>query len=686
MVSHHSVVPAFLPFPPRQIRDGISSEEWTSCVEAWAILAQVYLSLPPADFKKALDSSGSLVAFLTSFMGAAPLAHGGDVKYNEAASNEALRRDMFLLVHRYISEGNHVSAKIVSWEFLGDFSRVYRTSGASLHDLLAKIWVVRRAQFELSLQSLKGQLTATLETSSLKDESQLPLAKQIIPLVHAFPTAGAFFMTGSDLLDALVGFYAHASKHTQSRLVMFTYLALSALMQGQKQNHSLLFDHLYSLKASAEVEPKGHSSLLADLVTNTPLLEKIKKTITGSDRVRAQTLTASLEKFRSSRQARPKRHIRRKIVKGKGKAEDEYGHAAFGSIHVHRMSLVTQVQDLFPDLGSAFIAKLLDEYKDDAEQVTAHLLDDSLPSHLQTLDHTETLPTHAPTSNDLVPNLAPRATPPSSPPPEIVPSHRRNIHDDDEFDRLVVDASRLHMGRKNASLTADRLLSMAEARPNKAAIMSALAAFDADDDEYDDTYDIADVGGTVDSARPGGTHDEADAAIDDMRDVNEEALFQALRASPELFERDAATRRGQPRKALRSETGLTDEAIEGWGIMMRRDPRRMRRLEARFATFAGQQTELGASAWRGNAEDTTEDEEDGHHGIGGHRGGTRGMGRGDPRGGGAGRGRGGNVAGSADDKGTQASRQRKEENKGSRANHNRRDQRARKMARGGFPG
>jgi len=346
------------------------------------------------------------------------------------------------------------------------------------------------------------------------------------------------------------------------------------------------------------------------------------------------------------------------------------------------MSLITQIQDLFPDLGSAFVVKLLDEYHDDAEVVTAHLLDNSLPPHLQGLNRSEALPLTAHPSDDLVPKLAPRATPPSSPPPERNIGSRRNIHDDDEFDRLAVDASRLHIGRKNASVTADNLLQ--DARPNKAAIISALAAFDADDDEYDDTYDIADVGGTVDSARPGGAHDEADAAIDDLRDVNEEALFQALRTSPELFERDAVTRRGQPRKALRSETGLTDEAIEGWGIMVRRDPRRLRRLEAKFATFAGQQTGLAGSAWRGHAEDTTEDEGDGHaNGRG--RGGMRGMGRGAPRGG-MGRGRGGNVAGAADDKGTQVSRQRKETNKGSRANHNRRDQRAKKMARGGFPG
>jgi activating signal cointegrator complex subunit 2 len=129
---------------------------------------------------------------------------------------------------------------------------------------------------------------------------------------------------------------------------------------------------------------------------------------------------------------------------------------------------------------------------------------------------------------------------------------------------------------------------------------------------------------------------------------------------------------------------MTDEAIEGWGIMFGRDPKRRRRLEAKFSTFSGQQRELASSAYRASpAESGEEASGDGQRGgRGGHSG--RGRGRGRGRGGG-GRG-GGNVAGPSDDKSTQASRQRKEASKGSRANHNRRDQRARKMARGGLAG
>ena len=90
---------------------------------------------------------------------------------------------------------------------------------------------------------------------------------------------------------------------------------------------------------------------------------------------------------------------------------------------------------------------------------------------------------------------------------------------------------------------------------------------------------------------------------------------------------------------------------------------------------------LGSGVCRGQVRKESGEEGESSSGRGGFGGRARG------RGGFPGRGRGrGNVAGPTGDKDTEAARRRKEASKGSRANHNRRDQRARKMARGGFPG
>jgi len=268
--------------------------------------------------------------------------------------------------------------------------------------------------------------------------------------------------------------------------------------------------------------------------------------------------------------------------------------------------------------------------------------------------------------------MAPNSTPP------LLPT-RHNVFDDDEFDNLAISTSRLHFGRRDPDKTADDILEDRSNAPNKAAILSALTAFDSDDDERDDTYDVADVGGTVDTTNP-----EESTTTSTLQDnINEEMLFKAYKSTPTIFTRDAVTRRSQARIALRTETGMTDEALEGWGLMLSRDARQLRRLEAKYSAFRGEQTELAGSRWRDSPAGSGTEDSGNDRGRGGR---LRGAGRGRGRGrGGAGRG-GGDVAGQAGEKETDAARQRKEANKGSRANHNRRDQRARKMARGGFPG
>jgi activating signal cointegrator complex subunit 2 len=282
-----------------------------------------------------------------------------------------------------------------------------------------------------------------------------------------------------------------------------------------------------------------------------------------------------------------------------------------------------------------------------------------------------------PTSTTTVSSTTQTVAPPRS--SQQLPK-RRNIFDNDDFDQLVVDTSRLHIGRRGKELTADKILSDRSKAPAKSAIMAALAAFDSDDDERDDTYDAEDVGASVDNATAGP----------DDSDKNEESLFRAYTITPELFGRDSETRRGKARTALKSDTGMTDEAIEGWGIMLGRDPKRLRRLEAKFSIFAGQQRELAPTAWRdmpaGSGDETGEASGDGQGQRGGRGGfGGRGRGRGRGRDAGGGRG-GGSVAGSAVDQSTQIARDRKDANKGSRANHNRKAQRGKKMARAGFPG
>lgn len=659
-------LPPFAPYPAANLKQDIKPEQWETCLDSWISLSELYLRLASTKFAATLHHDESLTRFLASYYYESRREHVHGAS-SRTAKEQSLRKAGFLLTHRALLDIQSPLDELLKWEFLADFSHAYLKS-QSLELLHKQLWQKRRDALEGSLQAVKVALIKKLE-SSQPDTAEDEL-KQLSPLIYASSDAGAFLMTGSDLVDALATSYPKVSPVLRQSLVTLTYLGLLSLTKGEKPNHSMLFDHLYSLKNQST----GSSSLLHDLVTNTPIMSKLTTSISGKNAERARTLAASLKPFRSHAAARqPRSTSRKRSAKAKGKAVDSFGYGAFsGDQHVHRMSLISQIQDLFPHLGSGFIAQLLDTYSEDAEQVTAHLLDDSLPPHLDGLDRTMQLTditaSHKEQSHHDIEHLAPGSTP---------PPQRRNVFDNDEFDRLEVDASRMHIGRRNEKLTADAILTDRSKAPNKSAILSALAAFDSDDDERDDTYDEADVGGTVDGARPDGEEDP-NVRVDTDESGNEEALFRAWRLDPNVFGRTSDVRRSAARAALKSETNMVDEAIEGWGIMLARDPRRARRLEMRYSAFDGMQANIDRTSYR-EGEDT---ESDGPGGRGGFGGRGRGRGRGAGRGGG----RGGNVAGSANDNGTQVARNRKEASKGSRANHNRRDQRAKKMARGGFPG
>ncbi|KAK0101537.1 hypothetical protein ONS95_006704 [Cadophora gregata] len=661
-----SSIPKLVPFPGASWRTHIVAEEWDACLDAWIALAGAHLALSAPEFARSSTTDESLLVFLTSY--AAATAVPQDTTSSPNSPKEKQVRKLAYLLSTRLLDSQHPPKPTLSWEFLADLSKIYGQSNGG--KLLTLVWTRHLSSLETSLTSLKKSLIDGLESGLDGDlktvESKL---KRLNHLLHTAPRTATLFMAGSDFVDSLIGCFKIMNPPLRRSIVSTLYLCLIGLTDGEKPNLSSLVDQLYSLRAAADAHKAGptnvNDSLVAELVTETPILKQVQQRLDtcGTGSARAKSVLKSLAEFKKPySNGRPTRISKEKVNKGKLRAIDSSDH---GNIHVHRMSLISQVQDLFPDLGSRFIVKLLDEYGDNVEQVIGHLLDGSLPPYLKNADRSEELDAN----HKYIPNMVPSSTPPQLP-------TRRNIFDDDEFDQLAVDTSRLYFGRRNPDKTADDVLQDRLNAPSKAAILSALAVFDSDDDERDDTYDVEDVGGTVDSATPGNNPEETNM---DVGGAHDEALFRAYKSTPELFGRDAATRRGERRQTLKDDTGMTDEAIEGWGLMLSRDPRQLRRLEARFMSFTGAQQVLGSSSWRASptGSGTEDSDKTNDRGRGGRiRGASRGV-RDRSR---------GSVAGPAGDKETEAARNQKEANKGSRANHNRRDQRARKMARGGLPG
>ncbi|KAI1097893.1 hypothetical protein F4804DRAFT_146815 [Jackrogersella minutella] len=659
-----ATLPPFAPFPEAPWRDHIVPDEWEACLSNWVALVEAHLSLPENRFALSSSKDESLLSFIVSFMREA--ASNGAAVLGTSQLARLLFRQCFLLVVTFLRMPSPPHP-LLQWDFLSDFCRLYskRRTSTLINQLSQNI------QVTTSLNALKKSLILALDTGLEGDlkllESRL---KRLNHLIYASPEIAAFFLAGSDFLDGLISCYRIMNPPLRKAIVTTAYLCLVGLTEGESPKFSMLTDQLYSLKAAADGQKAGplnvNDSMVAELVTATPILKQVQRRLeeSGSSTTRGKSVVTALEGFRKpGGNTKPKRLVKRKIDKGKGIMTEEDDEVP-GEMKMHRISQISQIQDLFPDLGSGFISKLLDEYGDNTEQVVAHLLEDSLPSHLATADRTKELSPER--SRRKSRDIAPRPTPPQ-------PPIRHNIFDDDDFDKLEVDLSNVHFGKRSPDKSAEDILNDRSSAPNKAAILSALSAFDADDDERDDTYDVADAGLVVNDGNP----EDADAS--------EEALFRAYRSDSKVFDRDAATRRSQNRTKLKQQTGMTDEAIEGWALMLSRTPQQMRQLEMKYSAFSGEQPALAPTAWRANPAGSATEDPEVAGGTNNFRGGSRGRGRG--RGGvGRGGGRGGNVAGPSGEKDTENARKHKEANKGSRANHNRRNQRAKKMARGGFPG
>ncbi|XP_043096620.1 activating signal cointegrator 1 complex subunit 2 isoform X2 [Puntigrus tetrazona] len=159
-------------------------------------------------------------------------------------------------------------------------------------------------------------------------------------------------------------------------------------------------------------------------------------------------------------------------------------------------SLLSHIRDLLPDLGEGFILACLEEYGYKSELVINNILEDKLSPSLDKLDRAMARPA--------------RKELPS------VLSTRSNVFDDDEFDvfnRDRLDMSRIWKGRRQGEsvrATLDDKQHIEEQRARYQAYQTvvdeipiendpsrdldnAFGTYDYDD-EYDDTYDINQIG------------------------------------------------------------------------------------------------------------------------------------------------------------------------------------------------
>lgn len=632
---------------PRAPSESVGVSDWNAFLEAWQFILHSYLAASSEQFRLTLRTSPSLTTFLVSYLD--ELCTYRRETRSEYRIPSTLQRDCFSVIHRAWFTAGTPPAALLSASFLKRFCLVYgETTQASA--ALDRLW--QEQNLGESQMMLKDKLSVQeLLESRLQSNSSTTVVEQNLLETRAFVKTysqyGKFLMVGAEFLDALISCWRRSPPTIQRKVTFVTYAALLSLAAGPHKSMSTLLDHLYTLRMDHEKATGARFSLLADVLGSTPFLPKYRRITSESSSGRAMDMLSVFEKTGII-----PRVARKPASKGKAVAK-----TTVEDREIQDLAARSQIHELFPDLGLGYLSRLLDAYNNNAEEVISHLLEQSLPQHLLDAPQQESIEEYQTRKEQW-----------SRPIPEAKPQ-RKNVFDNDAFDQLRVSTANLHIGKKpEENLLLQPL--------DKSLTFAALAAIDSDDDERDDTYDAEDVGGTVDIENP--EHDQRDnigvvAADHGLSEQVEQFLFRAWERDAESFSRGSAFRNSTLRKEMRDKTGWTDEQIEGWAIMLRREPRKVKKLREKFSAdddFSHRNT---------NEEETDSDVPVDS---------TMSSGRGRPAGRGyrgarGGRGRGAaNVAGPANEASTQVARHRKDTNKSFRGNHNRRAQRAKKMAAG----
>lgn len=642
-------------YPSPNVQSQLLPEEWQSCLTIWIASLEWRLSLSNEKFSKHSTNTVE-VQFLISYLS----QHTTPKRYPKDSDGANLHKLCYFLTKRIISTNFDGLAPLALFDLLCMSSASYGNV-SSWTPLLRSIWTSSQSRIRKAVDAGKNALFAPSANGV-----RIAWLDKLSALTKALPQIATITVASADYLDTLTELYRLGNQDTKTSITKNIFYSFIALLNNK--HVSILTDNIYHLKSEADRLSKSdpnQTTPLSSLLCSTSFLKHFLSNTEVA--TKKSTLVDQLTTYRQNMlhlhpTLTPIKHRREK-----GKNKELGGRE--GDLHMHQAAKVSQVHELFPHLSTRYVMKVLDYFSDNVESVIAALLEpESLPPALKNQD----IPDDDLQFDPNIPDLAPRSTPPPLP-------ERKNVFDNDDFDRLQISASQIRSGKKDISK--DNVSSDEHAR-SKAAIMSALAAFDSDDDERDDTYDVADIGGTVDNTV------DTDERREPAPASNEGALYKSWKANPELFARDSKTRASNIRQQLKRETNMSDEQIEGWAIMLSRDKKQQERLEDKYSdarAFSGNQKVVKSTRWQANASTENSETESGpersndtrrmgQDGIRGHRQFGRGRGRGS-----------GSASGPNDDAATQAARRRKEQGRGRGGANSRRDARAKKIGRGMGP-
>ncbi|KAK6506359.1 hypothetical protein TWF506_011275 [Arthrobotrys conoides] len=625
----------FASIPPYKSRCKLSPPTVDRCLTHWTTALHTLRQLPDALFEQQITPTSSFTKFLLSYISNDDLSHtdtddwvypstttrsqteasAGQREESIVTKVKYINRSLRLCMKRAVALNINFSEIFVSngndntINYLIKLGALFFIEGGS-KPLLNSIWnhdkslLITATKDHLTSISTLLQDLASGKTP-ISGNQHITLLQQTCYFIMALPEISFEILAEETVFEDLAAAYFSLSSQTKNkeavtplleeiRRLQFTVIMAST--QTDPKRYSTIIDFLFNFIAGADTDVPRNSYITA-IISQTPLLDRLTAIDAEGYTNRWSTILTKLQNFDTPSSSSQSSKRISKLPRRKQKPKHP---AAVDTTTIDVPQKIHELSQLFPHTKQSILKATLSSTNYDLETATLLLLDN--------------------------PSLE------SPPPPSQPPSYTSKK--DDELSTLTVPTSRLYLGKRDVSGTADNLLKDRSTAPTKSQILSALQAFDSDDDERDDTYDHEDVG-AVDPTT--ATESEANNANNNITTggVEEKALYNALVGNPGVFARDAVTRRGVDRKSLREVTGMSDEAIEGWKIMLDRDGKRLRQLEIRYSreseagSSANNSTALQRTAYRKGDED--EDESGEASGTGGGRGGYRG-GRGRGRG------------------------------------------------------
>lgn len=646
----------FIPFFPLGA-PGVESKIWKKALVSWSVNFTELLDLPTDEFLQELESNDTLFPFIDQV-----LDEQLNISYD--AVDATLLKYIFLFYTKLASLPS-LSNNYLTMDRLCSFVIVYgETNSVQVRDMMTK-FISQSNVLEQHLFSTIGMLLDAIRSmpdplSKSCNTEMLSRAYVLVRVLDALMSATIHLDTIKDSFDTLdivlIDCYRNLIPHLKKAVdddqenAAYAYLIKQSLVStfnsyadshfflplgyvSSVENHerldsasasSVVVDEAATLDYMSEkilgyVESSGLDSSKAAFVDGplvmdweveyhiTEKLEKINEKSFGGNEERIEFLKLSMEQVRDANEGTGSWGDALQKKKATSTTTTTATPDVFED--VERTSMISQVHDLFPDLGDGFIEACLEANDDNVEMVIMQLVEDNLPPSLAQLDRSMArkplMSAHA-TVEELKHLEAEAAARDSliqqefeEPQQESILNSRKNIYDNDEFDifaRRTVDASKVYVGKKDKG-NADSLLDdKSFIQSEKQNVLKRVV--DMYDDDYDDTYDdINDAG--VPSIMDDDDEDvvygppkkkQQETNVDPSVQ-NESILVHTFAETPELFTRNGLTRKSAKRDALRKRTGMSDEQLEGWAIMFNRNPRKNRILD-KYMLFDGNQKEV----------------------------------------------------------------------------------------------